>query len=139
MAESERDILHRDRRTSDEYVIFLDTILASIKRLDEKVDAISGTQVTLMSFKKDFEAHLERETQMCRAAFPNGDPDGHRRAHEARIREVESKAVFWEKMRVKAGELTVWAFLFCLVAVIAFYWNGHMPADARINIPLGKP
>jgi hypothetical protein len=31
-------------------------------------------------------------------AFPEGDPEGHRKDHEAQLRAVEARAEFWRKM-----------------------------------------
>ena len=87
---------------------------------------------------RDVKEHIDDETSLCRAAFPNGDADGHRRAHEARIKEAEERAELYRRLRIKAGEMTVWAFLICVASVAIYYWNGHMPQSAHISMPVGK-
>jgi hypothetical protein len=41
-------------------------------------------------------------------AFPEGDPVGHRKAHEAAIKSAEDKAIFWKTMLTK---LTEWGLI----------------------------
>lgn len=62
--------------------------------------------------------HMEEETTelaeaiatLMREAFPEGDPDGHRRHHELVIKEAEEKAEFWKKMRVALAQYGLLGF-----------------------------
>ena len=54
------------------------------------------------------EAHIKTEELLFTRAFPDGDPDGHRAAHEAWIRRAEAQAAFWEKLR---SSVVTWGIL----------------------------
>lgn len=43
--------------------------------------------------------HKELIETMLHQAFPDGDPDGHRRHHEAVIKAEKERAEFWKSMR----------------------------------------
>ena len=102
------------------------------------LDSIDGVRDQVSVIQRKLDEHVQSEDDRYLRAFPDGDLDGHRRAHAAQIRKAEEQAEFWRKMRIKIGEMTVWAVLVCLAAVLAYYWNGHMPSSAQINIPGAK-
>lgn len=62
---------------------------------------------TVMAMRKELSEHMASEPhdiaeaieEAFQKSFPNGDADGHRRAHEAVIKTVEDKAEFWHDMR----------------------------------------
>ena len=76
-------------------------------------------------------AHMVEETKeiadmiakLSAAAFPAGDPGGHRRHHELVIKAAEERAEFWSKMRVALGQYGLLGF-----AGWAFYalWNAFL-------------
>ena len=124
-----------DRRRFDPHYNCLTEILATVNRIRDEVNALHAIRDEVAGLQETLERHVEDEKAICKTAFPDGDPDGHRRAHEAAIRLAEERADFWQKMRIKAGEMTVWAFIACMGAVVAYYWNGHMPSSAQIQLP----
>lgn len=58
---------------------------------------------------------------LMKDAFPAGDPDGHRKHHEAVIKAAEEKAEFWKKMRIS---VTSWGLLGVLGWLLLLAWNG---------------
>ncbi len=55
-------------------------------------------------------------------SFPEGDADGHRKAHEAQMRAIEARAEFWKKMLFevsKYGAIGVIGWL-CMKLWVAF-------------------
>tara|TARA_R110001599_G_scaffold171353_1_gene362446 strand:+ start:463002 stop:463334 length:333 start_codon:yes stop_codon:yes gene_type:complete len=54
---------------------------------------------------------LEKKVDRVLKGFPDGDPDGHRRFHEAMIRKAEAKEKFWNDMRGKLVERGIWAVI----------------------------
>lgn len=72
--------------------------------------------------------HMTDETEelaqaiakLMREAFPEGDPDGHRRHHELVIQREEERAQFWHEMRVAAAK---WAGLGVLGFLVAAAWT----------------
>lgn len=44
-------------------------------------------------------------------AFPNGDPDGHKRYHEAGIKKAEEQAAFWAKLKMELAKYGLLGFM----------------------------
>lgn len=60
----------------------------------------------------------EAVSDMMKRSFPGGDPDGHRRAHEAQIAAIEARAEFWKKLLfelTKYGLIGLAGWLFIIV------------------------
>lgn len=80
--------------------------------------------------------HAEREEEIINRIEQLGGLDAISKRSlwiEEQIAKAKMQNAFWAKMRDKAGELTVAAFLACLFAVLVYYWNGHMPTSAQIT------
>ena len=90
-----------DRRTRTE-----DAILLHIKELQAGQKDLT-TKMTYHHevFRKEVENSVER---VFDRSFPAGDPEGHRKVHEAWISEAQAKAKFWEEMRIAGAK---WAGL----------------------------
>lgn len=54
-----------------------------------------------------------------KSAFPNGDLDGHRRAHEAMIKAAEAQERFWQDVKLDFVKKGVWAGLVLVLSLIA--------------------
>ena len=61
-------------------------------------------------------------------AFPGDDPDGHRRHHEAVIKEAEAKAAFWEKMKY---ELVRWGLIAFLGWAAYALWHSFLQGPPK--------
>ena len=59
-------------------------------------------------------------TTLMAEAFPEGDPDGHRRHHELVIQQAEERAKFWHEMRLAVAK---WAGLGVLSFLVIAAWN----------------
>lgn len=76
-------------------------------------------------------AHMEQEAVEMKAilesamhnSFPDGDPDGHRRAHEAWIKREEDRAAFWEKMKI---ELSKYGLLGFMGWAVYYLWQAFL-------------
>lgn len=80
------------QRTDDAILLHIKELQASVKALDEK----------LTQHREAEEAALAAAMDSLRSdAFPDADPDGHRRHHEALIKQAEARAAFWEKMKLE--------------------------------------
>jgi len=53
-----------------------------------------------------------------KTAFPNGDFDGHRRAHEAMIKAAEAQERFWENVKLDVVKKGVWGTIVIVVSLI---------------------
>lgn len=89
------------------------TVHDSVQSLHTDVKNLDGRLSTHMTT----ETHeLATEiTKLMTSAFPDGDPDGHRRHHEAVIEREEARAAFWKKMFFELSKYGLIAFLGWLV------------------------
>lgn len=63
---------------------------------------------------------IERVDDLAKG-FPDSDPDGHRRLHEAHARKEEARARFYEDLRGKLIERGLWALIVTLGTALYFY------------------
>lgn len=89
-------------------------VVAAIDMLRDEIGQrhVENTS-SLEVLEKDLKVVIERVDDLARG-FPDGDPDGHRRAHEALIRKAESRAKFYDDLRGKLAEKGLWALLVLL-------------------------
>jgi hypothetical protein len=99
------------RRTADAEMLHL------LKELFVEVRSIRHSQE---SQAEKLSAHIKAEEAMFTHAFPDGDPDGHRVAHEAWIRRAEAQADFWEKLR---GSVFTWGVVGLLGVLGLALWQ----------------
>lgn len=61
-------------------------------------------------------------------AFPNGDLDGHRRAHESMIKAAEAEERFWESVKLDVVKKGVWAVIIVVASlfVVGVYYKLSM-------------
>jgi hypothetical protein len=105
---------HPQRRLNDPVLALVKRTYAGLAHLDKKVTD------HMESYRIDLDATLEKIAQQ---AVPDGDWDGHRRAHEAAIRRAEEQAEFWKAMRIAGAK---WAGLGLLGLFAAWMWSGFV-------------
>lgn len=69
---------------------------------------------------------MELATEIAKVmsdAFPEGDPKGHRRHHEAVIAKAEARAAFWKKLLEEISKYGLIGFLGWLVTLA---WSGFV-------------
>jgi hypothetical protein len=88
------------------------------------------------SLRADLKQHMTSETselaeavaELLKRSFPDGDPDGHRKHHEASIAAAEAKAAFWEKMRF---EITRWGLAGFLGWALFALWTAFLKGPVK--------
>jgi hypothetical protein len=65
---------------------------------------------SLEVLEKDLKVVIDRVDDLAKG-FPGGDPEGHRRAHEALIRKAEARAKFYEDLCSELAKKGLWALL----------------------------
>jgi hypothetical protein len=65
----------------------------------------------------------EEIATLMRKAFPEGDPDGHRRHHELVIKQAEARAAFWQKM---SFEISRWGLIGFLGWAAIALWKSFL-------------
>ena len=82
----ERDEFQHERRSSD-------PLMRVMIALKDSLDAKHPENVVHMQT-------IEDKVDQVLAGFPDGDPVGHRKYHEAMIKKAEERALFWQELRV---------------------------------------
>ena len=83
-----------------------------IQQQNTKIDKLTEFVRTSTSAQAQ---HLES----LASGFPDGDPAGHRRYHEAEIKRIEARAEFWSKLRLS---VTQWGLLGFLGWALVSLW-----------------
>lgn len=85
----------------------------------------------LVTHEQHLMLHMDKQFATLRQsfaeAFPNGDPHGHRLAHEKAIR----NAGWWDKIKSEAASKTITASLWVTLAFIAMSVWEHIKSEAR--------
>lgn len=108
----------RRQRTEDAILLHIKELQTSHKELSAKMNyhhAIFREEV-----EKSVNSVFER-------AFPDGDPEGHRRYHEASIKAAEGRAKFWNEMALAGAK---WAGLGALGFIATAIWIAF---KAKVN------
>lgn len=102
----------------------------------ELIELIRTVHDNQLALSAKLDKHMKEETseladaiaRLMKEAFPEGDPDGHRRHHELVIKQAEEKAEFWQKMRY---ELSKWGLIGFLGWVVVQLWNGVLAGPSK--------
>ncbi|SDI65500.1 hypothetical protein SAMN04487926_12165 [Paraburkholderia steynii] len=94
-----------------------DGYAAVVVALDALRDEIGQRHVentsSLEVLEKDLKVVIERVDDLARG-FPDSDPEGHRRAHEALIRKAEERAALYKALREELAKKGLWALVLLL-------------------------
>ena len=93
-------------------------LLALVQKVHESQQELDAKLTRHMTDETDELA--QAITKLMKEAFPEGDPDGHRRHHELVILREEEKAKFWHEMRIAAAK---WAGLGLLTFIAGAAWT----------------
>jgi hypothetical protein len=89
------------------------------RRHDENVARSQGHDISMQE--------LNEKVDRVLAGFPGGDPDGHRRFHEAVIAKNEARARLYEAVRAELVSKGLWAAIALVAGSIWYFvWN-HKP------------
>lgn len=108
---------------------------------ERRQDALTEDRVALMiqeavskaliNHEQHLVTHMDKQfanlRQTFAEAFPNGDPHGHRIAHEKAIR----NASWWDKIKSEAASKTITAGLWVTMAFIAAAIWEHIKSEAK--------
>lgn len=101
---------------------------------------VKSIQHDVHEMKNTLKSHIETEPiewtnqlrNLMNEAFPSGDPNGHRRFHEAAIEAAEDRAKFWKEMR---NALAKWGLIgFALWLLKAMYDHAMIAIAAGLHI-----
>ena len=103
--------LRRDRRDYSPILLLVQQINEKLEVVDSKLTAHVSEELLKIA---------EEIASLMVKSFPEGDPHGHRRAHEAAIKAAEDKAQFWKTMRAELGK---WGLIGFIGFAIAAMWH----------------
>lgn len=86
---------------------------------DAVIAMTQQTHDVVMSLRKELADHMLNETKelaemvtsIMQRSFPEGDPEGHRKYHEASIMKAEANAKFWQTMSLELSKYGLLGFL----------------------------
>ena len=102
----------------------------------ELLDILMQIHANQLRMDKKLEDHMRDETKeigeqigvYMASAFPNGDPDGHKKHHEALIEKASASAAFWKDMRNSTAK---WGILGFLGWVILSLWSQFLHGPGK--------
>jgi len=108
-------------------------LLSLVKNVHDDIKTLH-TRFELLDGK--LSQHMTEETmelaqeivKLTMAAFPEGDPNGHRKHHEAEIARVEARAEFWKKMVFEISKAGLFGLL-CWLAIAA--WSAFLQGPPK--------
>jgi hypothetical protein len=76
------------------------TLLETIHKDLQEVRAVQGSMQTTLTnhIATEPEEWAAQLSGLLAEAFPDGDPEGHRKYHEETIKALEARSEFWRKM-----------------------------------------
>ena len=109
----------KDRRKDDAVLLHIQELQATTKELAAKMAYHHAV------FREEVEKSVER---VYVSAFPDGDPDGHRRHHELVIKREEERVLFWTTMK---NELAKWGLIGFVGWAIYYLWIGFLKGPVK--------
>jgi len=103
-----------------------ETILYVMQEIHKRVEALDE-RLSKQTHDATLKLAEEIASLMCKS-FPEGDPDGHRAAHEAWIKREEDKAEFWKKMRF---EVSRWGIMGLLGWLAIVAWKAVLQGPGK--------
>lgn len=102
----------------------------------EVLDILMQIHAQQQAMDNKLSAHMRDETKeiaheigkYMASAFPEGDPDGHRKAHEAAIERAKASAAFWKDLR---NSVAKWGVIGFLGWVVLTLWHQFLQGPAK--------
>lgn len=97
------------RSETSAHLALVQTVHDDVKTLHTNISALDHRLTKHMTEKT---MELAREiSKLMSDAFPEGDPTGHRKHHEAVIAKAEARAKFWQKMLYEITKYGLMGFI----------------------------
>ena len=115
-----------NRRSSDALLVLvqqvhdnIEQVRKDVKGFDKRLDEARITEARALA---------EAVSDLMTNAFPEGDPSGHKRAHEEQMQAISDKAEFWRKMRFELSRAGLVGFL---VWATVQLWHGVLQGPSK--------
>jgi hypothetical protein len=87
-------------------------------RMDEQHKAWQGDERRQLSHIEAQLLEIKTCVASIKLAFPEGDIDGHRKYHEAKIRAAVAEEAFWKDMKLDIAKKGAWGLLVIIVGFV---------------------
>ena len=123
--------MHQDLNTDSDFIrLDFDLTQQDVRKTDKQiVELIRQMFVELRQIREeskimrqDLHLHIQDEKAVITHAFPNGDADGHRAAHDAWIRKAEAQAKLYEGLKESAAKWGLVGVLGMLASAVWYYF-----------------
>lgn len=98
-----------------------DEIAEAILAIKADLDQRHGENVTRAEINEKLLGDLIRRVDGLYHAFPDEDPDGHRRYHDAMVKRIEARTKLYEDLRTELAKKGIWAVLILLATAVWFF------------------
>lgn len=98
-------------------------VVAAINKLKDDLDERHLENVGAQAVTDAKVVEAIRGIDELRKAFPDGDPDGHRRYHEAIIKSIEDKGAFYRTLRDELAKKGLWALVIVMGLALWQYFK----------------
>jgi hypothetical protein len=99
-------------------------LIAAIGSLKSDLDQRHGENILAQAVTDAKVVEAIRGIDELRKAFPDGDPDGHRRYHESIIRRNEAREKFYQELRGELAKKGLWALV--IAAGTGLWWLANL-------------
>lgn len=104
----ELDASHAHHRLLAEQIA---QVISDYRSLQTRLDDIAGVGDDVRTISDTLDSHIAREEAMIAQAFPNGDMNAHRSAHESMMRASQAQETFWRELRLDLAKRSIWGLL----------------------------
>jgi hypothetical protein len=87
-------------------------------RMDEQHKAWQGDERRALSHIEAQLLEIKTCVASIKLAFPEGDIDGHRKYHEAKIRAAVAEEAFWKDLKLDIAKKGAWGFIVILIGLV---------------------
>jgi hemerythrin len=117
-------IMNKAEKEDERLYVLLMELGGKVDRLVEDVASFEETRQMILNHIRGEETILEE----FKAAFPGGDPKGHRIYHEEVISQVKAKKEFWNKLAFELAKYGLIAFVGWMVIQL---WHGALQGPVK--------
>lgn len=101
----------------------IDALISAFEKFDQR---LGREHAENLSVSAEHQREVNERLDALQRAFPGGDPEGHRRFHEALIEQAAERAKFWRELRGKLMERGIWAAGLFLVGLLVLWLKGEI-------------
>lgn len=86
--------------------------------MDEQHKAWQGDERRQLSHIETQLSDIKVCVASIKTAFPEGDIDGHRKYHEARIKAAVAEEAFWKDLKLDVAKKGAWGLLLIIIGLV---------------------